>query len=155
MCKAIIPGNVDAIEYRAFAGCTNMSYVEIQNGVKEIDAEAFDSCYSLYDVVLPTSIERIGEEAFYGCKHVTFMYDGSRDEFVNIDGIDNIPEDSRIVFRVQTSGETVKEIKAKKDADKEARMDDILSHLDDEFPDPEREIYDTLNKPFKADASIK
>ena len=55
-----IPGTVKDIQYQAFAGNTNLSSVDIENGVENIYDNAFLACNSLSKIHLPTSVSYIG-----------------------------------------------------------------------------------------------
>ena len=55
-----IPGTVKDIQYQAFAGNTNLSSVDIENGVENIYDNAFLACNSLSKIHLPTSVNYIG-----------------------------------------------------------------------------------------------
>ena len=48
-----------------FAGCTNLSRVILNEGLKTIQNYAFGECSSLTEVYFPNSLEEIGEFAFY------------------------------------------------------------------------------------------
>ena len=56
----MIPANVKSIGMQAFAGNTNLSKVNILNGVENIYDGAFLSCNSLINIHLPTSVKYIG-----------------------------------------------------------------------------------------------
>ncbi len=55
-----IPGTVKDIQYQAFAGCSELTKLTIENGVKSIYDGAFLSCDSLKNIHLPTSVQYIG-----------------------------------------------------------------------------------------------
>ena len=55
-----IPGTVKDIQYQAFAGNTNLSSIDIENGVENIYDNAFLACNSLTSIHLPTSVNYIG-----------------------------------------------------------------------------------------------
>ena len=55
-----IPGTVKDIQYQAFAGNTNLTSIDIENGVENIYDNAFIACNSLTSIHLPTSVKYIG-----------------------------------------------------------------------------------------------
>lgn len=55
-----IPGNVKSIGMQSFAGNTNLSSIEILNGVESIYDGAFLACNNLKSIHLPTSVNYIG-----------------------------------------------------------------------------------------------
>ena len=67
----IIGGNVNAIGYYAFYGCTGLTSVTIGNSVTEIRRSAFYECSDLTSVTIPNSVTHIGEGAFAKCTGLT------------------------------------------------------------------------------------
>ena len=55
-----IPATVKDIQYQAFAGNTNLTSIDIENGVENIYDNAFIACNSLTSIHLPTSVKYIG-----------------------------------------------------------------------------------------------
>ena len=68
-----IPASVTEIGSSAFYCCTNLSAVELNEGLKRIGDYAF-SLTCLKEVVLPSSVEYVGDTAFYGVD-ITVPYD--------------------------------------------------------------------------------
>ena len=56
---------VVAIGEGAFKGNTELTTVEVSEGVKSIGASVFENCTSLATIMLPNTITRIGEKAIY------------------------------------------------------------------------------------------
>ena len=63
--------SVTSIGEYAFADCTGLTEVTIQNSVTSIGKGAFYQCSGLTEVTIPNSVTSIGEEAFYGCTGLT------------------------------------------------------------------------------------
>lgn len=57
----------------AFADCTQVSVVTVEEGVRQIGIGAFMGCTSLQTVCLPTSITFIGDSVFDGCERPTVI----------------------------------------------------------------------------------
>lgn len=55
-----IPSHIKSIKNMAFAGCSELTGVIIENGVKEIYDSAFLACDSLKNVQLPASVDYLG-----------------------------------------------------------------------------------------------
>ena len=55
----------------AFAGCQNLTSVDLPNTVTKISGYAFDNCTGLTSVTIPNSVTSIGNYAFYGCSSLT------------------------------------------------------------------------------------
>ena len=51
-----------------FEGCSSLSSVVIQEGVREIGYRTFAKCLRLLALSFPASVMTIGDEAFYGCR---------------------------------------------------------------------------------------
>ena len=63
--NTVIPNTVTAIRY-AFAGCEDLTSIDIPNSVTEIGRYAFDDC-GLTHIDIPSSVILIGDNAFYDC----------------------------------------------------------------------------------------
>lgn len=63
--------DVATIEDNAFANCTYITGVNIDNGVKTIGQSAFNGCNAITNVILPESVETIGKSAFANCSNLT------------------------------------------------------------------------------------
>ena len=66
---SVIPddGSVKTIGYRAFAGLTALTEIEVPEGVTSIGDNAFERCTSLSAVTLPDSLQTIWGGAFSDC----------------------------------------------------------------------------------------
>lgn len=58
---------VTSIGPYAFAGCNQLTSVQIPESVKEIRKDAFSNCDSLESILIPNSVIRIGNSAFCAC----------------------------------------------------------------------------------------
>ncbi len=68
-----IPSNVKNIRKMAFAGCSKLSEVVLQNGVERLYDSVFLSCNSLKELHLPSSVNYIGD------KTIGYTYDVALD----------------------------------------------------------------------------
>ena len=62
-----IPEGVTSIDEEAFAKCSKLKSITIPNSVTSIGDYAFKGCSSLTSITIPNSVTKIGEEAFSGC----------------------------------------------------------------------------------------
>ena len=69
--KVNIPSGITAIGYRAFIGCTGLTFVTFPDGLTEIGDEAFSDCTGLTSVTFPDGLTGIGQSAFLGCTGLT------------------------------------------------------------------------------------
>ncbi|MFQ9514440.1 MAG: leucine-rich repeat protein [Eubacterium sp.] len=68
----IIPDEIDgypvtSITASAFRGCSNLTNINIPDGVTVINSYAFFGCSSLNKITLPKGLTGIGDYAFFGC----------------------------------------------------------------------------------------
>ena len=70
----------------AFNSSVNLEKITIPDGVKSIGKFAFSDCEKLSEVYLPKSIEKIDSLAFGYNAPVDVYYDGTREDFLKIDG---------------------------------------------------------------------
>ena len=69
-----IPGNVESLEFEAFASCQKLKKVTICEGVKSIGERAFNACVRLNNVTIPDSVTSIGDRAFLSCADDLVIY---------------------------------------------------------------------------------
>ena len=62
-----IPNSVKSIGVRAFVECINLPSIEIPNSVTSIEEQAFSRCDDLTSIEIPNSVTSIGYQAFYNC----------------------------------------------------------------------------------------
>lgn len=66
-----LPEKMDEIGVRAFADCTALQTIDIPQGVRFVEDSTFMGCTALTTVNLPKSIERLRKDAFNGCTSLT------------------------------------------------------------------------------------
>lgn len=69
--EIILPSTFKYIKDEAFANCTKLSTISIQDGVTSIGNYAFSNCYNLNSITLPNSVATIGENVFSYCIGLT------------------------------------------------------------------------------------
>lgn len=67
--KVILPNSLTTIG--GFAECSNLTSIEIPDGVTKIGERAFRKCTALDSVTIPDSVVSIGDTAFYECYDIT------------------------------------------------------------------------------------
>ena len=65
-----IPEGVTTIGDNAFYGCTALTSINIPEGVTDIEERAFEDCTALTSVTIPKSLQFIGAYAFYKCTNI-------------------------------------------------------------------------------------
>ena len=58
---------ITAIGDEAFAGCSEISHIELPDSITSIGASAFYGCTSLKKVTLPKKLSSLGDHAFFSC----------------------------------------------------------------------------------------
>lgn len=71
----IIPSTINdkpvkKIATGAFYNCSNLSNVEISEGIEEISDKAFENCSNLHRVYIPMSIKKASGYSFYSCHYI-------------------------------------------------------------------------------------
>ena len=76
---------VKIISNDAFSGCTSLANVTLPSGLPEIGPDAFLFCESLKSISIPRSVTKIGTYAFVGCYKITVQYDGTKEQWEEIE----------------------------------------------------------------------
>ncbi len=66
-----VPGSIPMIAGYAFNGCSSLTELKLEEGVKYIEFAAFAGCTGLESIDLPLSLESVGESAFKDCSSLT------------------------------------------------------------------------------------
>ena len=66
-----LPEKMEEIGVRAFADCSALQAIDIPQGVRFVEDSTFQNCTALATVNLPKSIERLRKDAFSGCTALT------------------------------------------------------------------------------------
>ncbi len=78
--SVVIPSGIFTIGKGAFAGCSNLCRVKLNEGLETIDQNAFANCYNLNDITLPSTIINLATDfTGTGIKEITVPE--SRNEF--------------------------------------------------------------------------
>ena len=77
-----LPGSVESIGDNAFAACTGLSKVTMNEGTRTVGEYAFADCEVLAKVIVPGSMESIADTAFSDCpSYLTVEYPGTQEEW--------------------------------------------------------------------------
>ncbi len=88
--KVVIPDTVEEISYAAFAGCYNMTSIDLPKNLRELGKGAFIGCKSLTEIDLPDLLESVSEYVFYDCDKLTRVSFGTHIQFVEQNAFDRI-----------------------------------------------------------------
>ena len=72
-----IPNSVKSIGVRSFVECIKLPSIEIPNSVTSIEEQAFSFCDGLTSIEIPNSVTSIGEQAFYNCYYLASVTIGN------------------------------------------------------------------------------
>ena len=79
-----IPDNIEIIEEYAFYYCDYLTNIKLSNNLRVIEENAFENCKKLNKIVIPKSIKSIGVSAFEGSGIKIVIYEGTKEEFKDI-----------------------------------------------------------------------
>lgn len=68
--KKVTITNATQIPYGAFYNCSNLTDIEINDGVTQIGKSAFYNCSALVNINIPESVTTVGYNAFYKCSNL-------------------------------------------------------------------------------------
>lgn len=79
---------VEAIGYYAFNGCVNLTNIEVPDSVEIIGDYAFQNCQSLKNILIPRNVKEIGPNAFIdsGLENAIFYSPNNWTAKLNLDG---------------------------------------------------------------------
>jgi len=83
-------GKLKSIESDTFNGCNALKYINIPDGVETIGSQAFSTCSGLKQAYIPKSVKSIAKDAFNDCNNLTISYNGTKSEWENIEGVENL-----------------------------------------------------------------
>lgn len=77
-----LPAGLNSIGSSAFSGCTNLTYIVINEGISSIESNTFSGCTSLAEITLPVSLTSVCENAFLNCTGLRLVhYDGDETQW--------------------------------------------------------------------------
>ena len=62
-----IPNTVSNIGSGCFQNCSSLAYAIIGSGIKELPEYCFSRCSSLSEIAIPATVEKVWNNVFYGC----------------------------------------------------------------------------------------
>ena len=80
-----LPSGITKIGAGAFATCGSLKEFTIPANVETIGETAFALCEKLEKITIPKSVKKIGQAAFARCPLKTVYYDGTAEEWANIE----------------------------------------------------------------------
>ncbi|MBE7015301.1 MAG: leucine-rich repeat domain-containing protein [Ruminococcaceae bacterium] len=83
-----LPSSLETIGEEAFGFCTAFESITIPDSVMDIGGYAFAGCDSLNTLVIGSGVIHIGEYAFVDCPLTTIYYNGTEEEYNNINNED-------------------------------------------------------------------
>ncbi len=88
--STITYSKLETIGEGVFANCTALTSIDIPEGVMVLGISAFENCTAMESMVLPSTITEIGTDAFADTGLTKIIYDGTTDDFAEIDGCDDV-----------------------------------------------------------------
>ena len=95
----VIPEYVKEIAPEAYRECSDLTDVEISDGIESIEEEAFAECSKLKSISIPASVKSIGAGAFAGCSKLEkIVVDDSNPYFKSVDNCCLTKDGTKVVF---------------------------------------------------------
>lgn len=94
----VVPDYVKKIMDHAFSDCKKITEIRLGEGVTQICSGAFSNCTGLKKVFIPKSIRRLGKNLFKGCKTVEIVYNGTEEEWKELDHSGDGTSDCNVSF---------------------------------------------------------
>ena len=98
--------NINTIGANAFAGCVNLSSINLPASITTIGEGAFKNCQSLTNITIPSSVINIGVGAFSGCNDLNITVSSSNP---NYSAVGNILYD-KAKTKIISTGKTASEL---------------------------------------------
>ena len=89
---------VTAIGEKAFADCTDLTFIKIPDTVKTIGTRAFYGCTGLTEMTIPESVTSIGTQIFYKASNLSTVYYNSTYVSSDYNQFLNLSHVTKIVF---------------------------------------------------------
>ena len=64
------PPTITKLGHGAFKGCSNLTEIQLNDGLRAIEERAFHSCEALQKVTIPSSVIKLGSNAFAACSNL-------------------------------------------------------------------------------------
>ncbi len=81
--SVVVGPSIEAIGWKAFYNCPNLTKVELKNGIKEVGEEAFALC-QIEHLDVPASVESFREDAFSGVRTIDFWCEFNKNEQIHL-----------------------------------------------------------------------
>lgn len=97
--NVILPESVRKIETAAFANCTNLESISLNEGLVTVESQAFSDLPKLTEIVIPSSVSEIDESAFDGCNSLQAVkFEGNAPEKYRYKGPTHIDRGTYTVY---------------------------------------------------------
>lgn len=74
LASIALPEGVTELGYRAFRGCSELTGVTLPNSITTFADHVFNACGKLQSIALPKSLKKIGNYAFNNCNSLEFVH---------------------------------------------------------------------------------
>lgn len=109
--EIILPENIEKLDFSTFSYCRSLQKIDIPNNVMILGKKSFNSCLSLKQVSLPQKLKEIETSVFNNCQKLEkIIYPGSRQQFKQIKGWQNIFEGTNLTIENIEFHKTLEEL---------------------------------------------
>lgn len=83
----LIPEKISKLSPYAFKDCVGLTYISINNNIKEIPTGAFQGCSGLSSIYIPATVTKIDADAFNGCNAEIVFENSSKIEYIGTNAL--------------------------------------------------------------------
>ena len=125
--NTVIPAGIKEIGQYAFFGVDGLTSIELPGGLKSIGYNAFGFCYDLKSISIPRSMTEIGNSFSYCNALLDVYYEGTQEEWEDIEGLEYIPEAAKIYYEIDLTIPTPEDYDDEDEFDEDDYDDDDTS----------------------------
>lgn len=93
-----VAGTINGLDNASFRNFTSLKEFRAEDGLLRIEDETFKDCKALRSVYIPASVSYIGAYVFDNVSDVIVYFDGTFEEWTDVELKEELPQNVKIVF---------------------------------------------------------